>query len=58
MADKIRILMEGMMPDLLTFIKKGVFTKKEGKEILKDRENLEYSLTKKSAGLKEYLKAI
>jgi hypothetical protein len=39
MADKIRILVESMMVDMLYFVKKGVFTKQEAKLIMKDREN-------------------
>jgi hypothetical protein len=39
MADKIRILVESMMVDMLYFVKKGVFTKQEAKQIIKDREN-------------------
>ena len=58
MGDKIRILMESMMPHLMVFIKNGTFSKKEVKEILKTRENLEYAMTKKTANKKNFLKAI
>lgn len=58
MADKIKILIEEMRVDLLNLMKRQIFTKKEIKTILSLRENLEYSLTKKSCKAKDFLKAI
>jgi|688.fasta_scaffold2011683_1 hypothetical protein len=53
-----------MKSEFLYFIKKGVFSKEEAKQILKERENngflfkKEYSLTKKNVKLSDYLKSI
>jgi len=38
MADKVRILMEDILPDMLQFIKRKVFNKEEVQEIMKTRE--------------------
>lgn len=58
MADKIKILIEEMRVDLLSLMKKQIFTKEEIKQILHNRENLEYSISKKSTKGKDFLKAI
>ncbi len=58
MADLVRSTMEAMVPDLLVLMKKKVFTRKEVKEILKVRENFEYSFLRRNASKKDYLKAI
>jgi hypothetical protein len=50
--------MEAMVPDLVSLVKRKVFTKKEAKQILKARETAEYSFLKKNVTQKEYLKAI
>lgn len=38
MADKIKLLMESMLPDMLYYLKKKVFEKQEIREIMKERE--------------------
>ena len=58
MADLVRSTVEAMVPDLLMFMKKKVFNKKEVKAILKTRENFEYSFLRRNASKKDYLKAI
>ena len=58
MADKIRSLIESMMPELISLVKKNLFTQTEAQDILKERENIEYSLTKKTVKLKDFLKAL
>ncbi len=58
MADKIKILMEEMQNDLIGLIKRQIFQKGEVKEILKTREKHEYSLTKKSAKARDFLRAL
>jgi hypothetical protein len=44
MADKIRIWIEESMPDFMALYKKGIFTQEEIKDILNNREKLEYVL--------------
>ena len=58
MADKIRLLIETMMPDLLALKRKKVFSKKQIREILQNREEMEYALVKKGVTLKDYYKAL
>lgn len=58
MGDLVRSVMEAMVPDLVSLVKRKVFTKKEAKQILKARELSEYSFLKKNVTQKEYLKAI
>jgi len=58
MADLVRSTVEAMVPDLLMFMRKKVFTKKEIKDILKTRETFEYSFLRRTASKKDYLKAI
>ena len=58
MADLVRSTVEAMVPDLLMFMKKKVFNKKEVKDILKTRETFEYSFLRRTASKKDYLKAI
>lgn len=58
MGDLIRSTMESMIPDVISMVKRKIFTRKEAKEILKAREQAEYSFLKKTSGKKEYLKAI
>ncbi len=58
MGDLVRSTMESMIPDIVSLVKRKVFTRKEAKEILKAREQAEYSFLKKNSSKKEYLKAI
>jgi U3 small nucleolar RNA-associated protein 6 len=58
MGDLVRSVMETMVPDIVSLVKRKVFTKKEAKQILKAREAAEYAFLKKNASQKEYLKAI
>ena len=58
MADKINLLIESMMPDMLYWFRRKIFSKEEGKAILKNREDLEYSLAKTTVKIHNYLKAI
>jgi len=58
MADKIRILIEGMQGEMLGLLKRKIFEKKEIKEVLSMREKLEYSLAKKTCKVKDFLKCI
>ena len=58
MADKINLLIESMMPDMLYLIRRKIFSKDEAKAILKNREDLEYSMTKTTVKIHNYLKAI
>lgn len=58
MADKINLLIESMMPDMLYLIRRKIFSKGEAKAILKNRENLEYSLATTTVKIHNYLKAI
>jgi hypothetical protein len=43
MADKIRSTLEKFIPDLLALQKRNVFTSEEVKQILQERERLEYT---------------
>jgi len=47
MADKIRSLMEEMLPELQYLIKKEIISKEKGQEIIQEREKLEYALSRK-----------
>ncbi len=58
MADKIRLLIETMMPDLLALKRKKIFSKRQIREILQNREEMEYALVKKGVTLKDYYKAL
>ncbi len=58
MADKVRAVIESMIWELKGLEKRGFFNDSEIKDILKERENLEYSLNKNSATLLEFIKAI
>lgn len=58
MADKIRLLMEGMLPDMLYYLKRKVFSKEEIRDIMKERENNEYLLMRKNFSLKDLMKSI
>lgn len=58
MGDKIRLQIEGMLPEMLQFVKRKIFTKDEVNQIMKERENNEYLLERKNAGVKDYLKVI
>ena len=58
MADKIRVWIEQQVPDLIALVKRQVFTKDEVRSILKQRENLEYLMTRRTVEAKDFLKAI
>ncbi|KRX10234.1 hypothetical protein PPERSA_07319 [Pseudocohnilembus persalinus] len=58
MADKIKLLMESMLPDMLYYLKKKVFEKQEIREIMKEREQNEYLLVRKNFSLSEIMKSI
>ena len=58
MADKVRSVIESMIWDLKGLEKRGQFNEEEIREILKTRENYEYSMNKNSATILEFLKAI
>ncbi|KAL4453212.1 hypothetical protein ABPG74_015443 [Tetrahymena malaccensis] len=58
MGDKIRLQVEGMLPEMLQLVKRKIFTKEEVNQILKERENNEYLLERKNASVKDYLKVI
>ena len=58
MADLVRTIIEGMLPDLTVLGKKRVFTKREIREIVKAREKAEYTFLRKNVTKKDYLKAI
>lgn len=58
MADLVRNIMESMILDLISLVKRKIFTRKEAKEILKAREQAEYVFLRKTASKKDYLKAI
>ena len=46
MADKVSVYIEKMKMDLLYYIKKGVFTKDDAREIIKERETYGSNLIK------------
>lgn len=58
MADKVRLLMESMLPDMLYYLKRKVFEKNEIREVMKERENNEYLLMRKNFSLKDIMKSI
>lgn len=58
MGDKIRLQLEGMLPEMLVFVKRKVFSKEEVNQIMKERESNEYLLERKNASVKDYLKVI
>ena len=39
MADKVSVYVEKMKMELIYFIKKGIFTKDDARQIIKEREN-------------------
>ena len=58
MADLVRRTIENMIPDLVSLVKRKIFTRKEAREILKAREQAEYIFLRKTSQKKDYLKAI
>lgn len=50
--------MESMLPDMLFYLKKGIFDKEEIRSAMKHREQHEYNLMRKNQGLKDLLNAI
>ena len=58
MGDKIRLQMEAMLPEMLVFVKRQIFSKNEINFIMKEREANEYLLERKNASVKDYLKVI
>ena len=56
MADTVRYLMEEMLPELEDFEKKGYFSREEIKQIVKQRENFEYLLKRKSPLRRDFLR--
>ena len=58
MADLVQSTIETMVPDMLFFMRRKIFTKQEIKDILKIRENFEYTFLRKTSTKKDYLKAI
>lgn len=58
MGDQVQTRIETMIPDLLRFVKQTIFTKKEVRQILKTRQSQEYSMLKRTAQLKDFIRAI
>ncbi len=58
MADKIRLLLEDMLPDVQHLVKRGYFTYEQARDILKTREYHEYSFMRQNSAPKDFLKAI
>jgi len=58
MADVVRQLMEGMLPELQALVDKGIIDADELRAIIKKREAFEYRLAKRSTELADYIAAI
>lgn len=58
MADLVRTIIEGMLPDLTSLGRKKIFTKQEIRQIVQAREKAEYVFMRKNVTKKDYLKAI
>ena len=58
MADVVRQLMEGMLPELQALVDKGIINADELRAIIKKREAFEYKLAKRSTELPDYIAAI
>ena len=58
MADVVRQLMEGMLPELLALVDKGIIDADDLRAIIKKREAFEYRLAKRSTELSDYIAAI
>lgn len=58
MADTVRYFMEAMLPELDDLEEKGYFTKPEIREIVRKRENFEYSLKRKAPLKSSFLRYI
>ena len=58
MADLVENIVETMLPDLLSLLRRKIFTKKEVKQIIKARQASEYTFLRKTSTKKDYLKAI
>jgi hypothetical protein len=58
MADVVRQLMEGMLPELQALVDKGIIEVDELRAIIKKREAFEYRLAKRSTELADYIAAI
>ena len=58
MADVVRQLMEGMLPELQALVDKRIIDADELRAIIKKREAFEYRLAKRSTELADYIAAI
>ena len=58
MADVVRQLMEGMLPELQALVDKRIINADELRAIIKKREAFEYRLAKRSTELSDYIAAI
>ncbi|RHZ83285.1 hypothetical protein Glove_97g85 [Diversispora epigaea] len=58
MAETVQFNLEQMIPELKDLEKKGIFTKKEIKDIIKKRSNFEYALKRRPTQVKDFLKYI
>jgi hypothetical protein len=58
MGDKVALIMEKMVPDLLEFKKLGIFSHAEIKRIIKKRRNVEYEFLSPKSSFTDFLQAI
>ena len=58
MADSAVMRLEEMLPEVVSFEERGVFTKEELKNIMGMRRKYEYSIASRSASLQDYMRYI
>lgn len=58
MADKIQLTLESLISELDELVKKGIFSKKDAKKIIKKRRYYEYQFEKTNVSPLDYFKAI
>ncbi len=58
MADTVRYLMEEMIPELEDLEKKGYFSRAEVKAIAQKRQDFEYSLKRRAALKRDFLRCV
>lgn len=56
MADTVRALMEGMVPELEDYERRGYFSAAEVAAIVKRRQQFEYSLRRRDTVLADFLR--
>lgn len=58
MADKVALVIEGMVPELTHLERRGFLSTAEVRGVLAEREKMEYRMIKNSASKSDFLTAI